>query len=79
MSVKRDYSALLFESLRNRFGPCQWTQEENPDYGIWETECGHSFVLDEGNPKENEMNYCPFCGRPLKQKLLSELFDTEEE
>ena len=41
---------------------CEWTQNED---GIWETACGNMFEVMEGTPHENQMNYCPYCGKYL--------------
>lgn len=42
---------------------CKW--EEDDDYGYWDTSCGEQFVLEAGTPKENNMNYCCYCGKEL--------------
>jgi len=43
---------------------CIWIQV---DEGIFETGCGKvcDFLM-EGNPMENEMEWCCYCGFPLK-------------
>jgi len=48
---------------------CIWTAN-NGDYDsdMWETSCGEAFVLLEGTLKENKMNFCCYCGKPLKAK-----------
>ena len=43
---------------------CEWKQDEN---GIWETDCGNLFEITEGAPNENDMKYCPYCGKLLIQ------------
>jgi len=43
---------------------CEWHHEDE-DNNSWETECKNIWELNEGNPIENSMNYCPFCGRLL--------------
>ena len=40
---------------------CAWHESE----GSWETDCGHGFIINEGTPKGNDMNYCCYCGRVL--------------
>lgn len=45
---------------------CIWKEDE--DGTCWTTECGELFVLMEGTPKDNKMNYCPYCGKKLEQK-----------
>lgn len=41
---------------------CQWAQDDD---GIWQTECGNAFEIMNGTPKENEFNYCTYCGKEL--------------
>jgi len=41
---------------------CSWTVDDD---GVWNTECGQAFVLEDGSPKENFMKYCCYCGRGL--------------
>ena len=45
---------------------CKWEEDED----CWKTECGNKFELTEGTPQDNEMKYCPFCGRKIKWKLM---------
>lgn len=45
---------------------CEWTHNE--DDGFWETVCGQSWRFDDGGPKENDMNFCHCCGKPLRIK-----------
>lgn len=44
--------------------PCLWSKSDD-DTGLWETSCGNEYMLIEGTPKNNRMDYCPFCGRKL--------------
>ena len=45
---------------------CEWAHNE--DDGFWDTECGQSWRFDDGGPKENHMNFCHCCGKPLRIK-----------
>ena len=45
---------------------CTWEQDEW--HGHWETECEHIFEFTDGGPLENEMVYCPYCGRKIKEE-----------
>lgn len=47
-------------------GHCTW-HESAYDYNIWESECGLTWELIDGTPKENGMNYCPRCGEKIKE------------
>lgn len=46
---------------------CEWTPDDFPDAGnSWTTSCRQAWEFNnEENPIENEMLYCPFCGRTL--------------
>jgi hypothetical protein len=55
---------------------CEWKQEEYED--CWESSCGETWIIDEGTPVENGMNYCAFCGHPLKQQLRKQIDLSEE-
>ena len=46
-------------------GPCTWTRPDSdhmPD--TWEASCGAMWTFTEGGPKDNDMHFCPKCGRP---------------
>lgn len=38
---------------------CEWKIDQD---GFYNTTCKNAFILDVGDPKENKMYYCPFCG-----------------
>ena len=42
---------------------CAWREDE----GVWETDCGETFVLNDGTPYENGMRFCCFCGKGIAQ------------
>lgn len=45
--------------------PCNYTLEDD-DANTWEcNKCEMLWQLEAGTPKENEMNYCPKCGREI--------------
>lgn len=45
---------------------CTWTFDD-PDRNGWSAECGGEFYLAEGTPKQNEMRFCCYCGKPLDE------------
>jgi hypothetical protein len=48
---------------------CNWTEELQPDGDCaWQTECENMFVFTADGPKENDFNYCPYCGDVLHVK-----------
>lgn len=44
---------------------CGWSCEL-ADY--YETDCGKTFVVENGTPSENDMIYCCFCGKRINEK-----------
>lgn len=42
---------------------CMWAEEDE----YWETACGNSFVLNDGTPSDNDLKFCPYCGKFLHQ------------
>ncbi len=44
---------------------CNWNQDGDETSGAWETACGSMFRLDDGDPFENQMHFCCYCGKPL--------------
>lgn len=41
---------------------CSWDADED---GAYDSDCGHKWEFIHGGPKENGMNFCCYCGRPL--------------
>lgn len=50
------------EALERR-DVCLWKQDE--DDGAWDTQCGNRFEIIEGDPLNNNMAFCPYCGKLL--------------
>lgn len=54
-------------ALRERKqGVCRWRLEDD-DSSLWAGDCGAMWTFPGGNPEENDMAYCPKCGRKLEQ------------
>jgi hypothetical protein len=49
---------------------CRWAQDDN---GAWETECGNLFEVTEGTPYENDMKFCPYCGKTLVEFVKADI------
>lgn len=50
---------------------CSWAWDENcgswdENCGSWDTECGLSWIFPSGTPQENDMSYCPGCGKKVE-------------
>lgn len=44
---------------------CVWSENENWDDNTWESSCAVCWEFIEDGPKENDMNFCPKCGKRL--------------
>ena len=43
---------------------CRWSLDSD---GYYDTGCGHAYTTIEGNLKDNDCNFCPFCGGGIKE------------
>ena len=46
---------------------CAWSQDGSDDTDVWGTSCGEYFCLNEGTPKENNIKFCNYCGKPVEE------------
>ena len=53
---------------KNKEKTCRWKYDEDMD--AWNTQCDNAFCIGEGTPAENEMKFCPYCGRKLVEAKL---------
>jgi hypothetical protein len=60
---QRDWGEVSAHSI------CHWTEDIN---GVWDTDCGKAFVLDEGGPEDNGMIYCCYCSKTLVEVTYKE-------
>lgn len=44
---------------------CIWKRGTYDDH--WETSCDDAFQFADGGPRENNMRFCPYCGRVLQE------------
>ena len=68
---KRICISFLPENIQNLdkffYDKCVW--KEDKDEGVWIEGCGEKgWVFLEGDVKENNMKYCPFCGKEIEVK-----------
>ena len=54
---------------------CEWECDSD---GNWETDCGGTFILNEGAPADNRMKFCCYCGKPLREIPFKSEEETEE-
>ncbi len=50
---------------------CIWSYVEWNDGDMWKGECGINWVVLDGTPKENGINFCPRCGRKLIEEEMT--------
>lgn len=46
---------------------CEWIESDHGSYIC--SACGEDWVLNDGTPEENHMNYCPRCGAIMEDVL----------
>jgi predicted RNA-binding Zn-ribbon protein involved in translation (DUF1610 family) len=47
---------------------CEWSMIDN-DANLWKcSKCDEEWIFEFGGPDENNMHYCPNCGRKLKEE-----------
>lgn len=60
---------------------CTWGQYSysDTDCGNWQTDCGQDFCFIEGGPKDNLMQFCCYCGKPLREEPYEDEYEDSEE
>jgi hypothetical protein len=49
--------------------PCTWTKSNDPSTpDTYSATCGAMWTFTDGGPTENNMRFCPECGKPAEQK-----------
>lgn len=49
---------------------CTWRPHDDIDMpGTWEAGCGALWTFTEGGPRDNDMRFCPQCGKPAVEVL----------
>lgn len=56
---------------------CFWKYDQ--ENGGYETDCGNHFIVADGNPEQNGMHYCCYCGKRLahSKSMLRRLEDSD--
>ena len=62
------------ERLKQKYEPpaCKWEYDWHQD--TWDTSCGQSFTVIDATPSQNDMRYCPYCG-----KVIDEVVENRED
>lgn len=67
-ALKKDAETytMAIEALRQERPKGRW-ELLNDDWNVYRcTACGEEWTLEAGEPKENNMNYCPNCGADMR-------------
>lgn len=49
---------------------CIWKEVNGIDTdGVYETGCGNMFTIMEGNPRDNDFKYCPYCAKKIVEDV----------
>jgi hypothetical protein len=56
---------------------CLWREEYGDEE--YQTSCGKAFVLNDGTPKDNDMLFCCFCGKLLREERGASEPEEEED
>ena len=57
---------------------CTWRNEDSYT-NVWETDCGHTFLINEDTPLENNMRFCCFCGEAIAEITVTEDEDEDDD
>ena len=48
---------------------CVW-RPDHEEPNVWQSQCGLLWMLEnDDTPTENQMNYCPKCGKELVEEM----------
>lgn len=61
----------VVKRVREVMGSCTWILADE-DSNVWDTSCGGAFIMEVDTPEDNEMHYCPYCGKHLVQVIPEE-------
>lgn len=54
---------------KKQTGPtCEWQAMCDGEY--WDTACGEAFTFLVDGPRENRIQFCPYCGRRLVARCV---------
>lgn len=66
-----------YQAVRDHLsGYCDWHQDGDEESGTWGTDCGRYFGLEDGDPFDNSIRFCSYCGSPVSVTPL--VLDGEE-
>ena len=52
--------------------PCLWSCDDDENMpGTWDGACGAKWTFTDGGPIENDLRYCPQCGKPVIVEVIA--------
>jgi hypothetical protein len=51
---------------------CNWYQDGDETSELWQTGCNKYFCLNDGDPVDNKMKFCCYCGKSIVAYRLNE-------
>lgn len=58
---------------------CHWLQQDNEYSDVWLACDNKLFCVNNGLPSENDMRFCPYCGKNLNEITYKEQFPSSDE
>lgn len=65
MEIFMDKDDIIIRKFEeNKDDVCEWKYNDTEYY--WESSCDHLHIFMCDGPKENEYEFCPYCGKKIK-------------
>ncbi len=52
---------------------CNWIENDDGEGGTYSTSCNQEFTFIEGNPSDNGVKYCCYCGKRLNGMMTDKI------
>lgn len=74
-NLKLMIEALSAEYAAMKAATCTWTYDNDPDMPFWSAACGLAWCTEDGTLADNEVLYCPKCGKRVLEVVPPEAND----
>ena len=65
MEIFMDKDDIIIRKFEeNKDDVCEWKYNDTEYY--WESSCDHLHIFMSDGPKENDYDFCPYCGKKIK-------------
>lgn len=65
--VVQDTKHSMVERLASLHDECEW-KYVGDEFCYYDTACGSSYQLMEGDLEDNQHKFCPYCGKKIKEE-----------